>query len=37
MAPSAITPLREVQQGNELTAAAVARKINETAPELIIK
>ncbi|KUJ15667.1 putative branched-chain-amino-acid aminotransferase [Mollisia scopiformis] len=35
MAPSAITPPHGVQQTSELTTAAVARKIAETAPELI--
>ncbi|KAI9054137.1 hypothetical protein LZ554_001308 [Drepanopeziza brunnea f. sp. 'monogermtubi'] len=34
MAPAAVTPPREVQQVKDLNAAAVARKIAETAPEL---
>lgn len=34
MAPSAITPPREVQQTAELTAAAVAQKLAKTAPAL---
>jgi hypothetical protein len=32
MAPAAITPPQGVQQTAELTAAAVAQKITETAP-----
>jgi len=32
MAPAAITPPQGVQQTSELTAAAVAQKIAETAP-----
>ncbi len=35
MAPSAITPPRDVQQTSELTAAAVALKIAKTAPALL--
>ncbi|TVY83518.1 Branched-chain-amino-acid aminotransferase, partial [Lachnellula suecica] len=35
MAPSAITPPRDVQQTSELTASAVAQKIAETAPGLL--
>lgn len=35
MAPSAITP--PVQSGNELDSAAVARKLAQTAPELVKK
>jgi len=37
MAPSAITPPRGVQQTTELIAAAVAEKINQTAPGLLKK
>jgi branched-chain amino acid aminotransferase len=35
MAPSAITPPHGVQQASELTAAAVAEKIAQTAPGLL--
>jgi branched-chain amino acid aminotransferase len=34
MAPSAITPPHGVQETAKLTAAAVAQKIAQTAPEL---
>jgi len=37
MAPSAITPPHGVQQASELTAAAVAEKIAQTAPGLLKK
>jgi branched-chain amino acid aminotransferase len=37
MAPSAITPPQGVQQTSELTAAAVAEKIAQTAPGLLKK
>jgi hypothetical protein len=37
MAPSAITPPQGVQQTSELTAAAVAEKLAQTAPGLLKK
>jgi branched-chain amino acid aminotransferase len=37
MAPSAITPPQGIQETSELTAAAVAGKIAQTAPGLLKK
>lgn len=35
MAPSAITPPHGVQQASELTAAAIAEKLAQTAPGML--